>query len=42
MEPGPLGQRGVNVLSHAMLEIVDGKGNAQILLLLTGAMTVAL
>ena len=42
MEPGPLGQHGVNVLQSAMVEIADGKGNAQIPLLLMGAMTVAL
>merc|ERR1719318_846979 len=41
-ELGQLGRRGANVLSHAMLEIVDGKENAQILLLLMGAMTVVL
>ena len=36
MEPGPLGQHGVNVLQSATVEIADGKGSAQIPLLPTG------
>ena len=42
MELGPLGPHGVNVLQRAMVEIVDGKGSAQIPLLLTGARIVPL